>query len=144
MAKKVPKKNKDVSASKQPTTNVNPNSYLDKMPTWRFMKIDAEHEKWSIKKCCDFNSDVLDKLVDFEQQTWGDITIHAKKKNHHIDVNHLVREAQKRLEALKIYEDQLFSLRLDGTTRLFGILQDGVFNIIWYDSNHEICPSQKK
>ncbi len=144
MAKKVPKKHNGFSVSKKPVIHVDPNSYLDKTPTWRFIKTDISHDKWSIKKCCDFNHDVLDKLVSFERQTWSEISIHSKKQNHHISVNELIKDARNRLEELKVYEDELFSLRLDGTTRLYGILQDGVFNIIWYDCNHEICPSKKK
>lgn len=139
--------------SKQALTNSSPkatrkqedrNSYLQKNPTWKFQRADKKHERWSMKNCPDFCADILDKLVDYEGQTWSEITIDAKKQNHHISVSYIIKEAQKRLGELKIIEDELFSLRLNGTCRLYGILTDGVFHIIWYDCNHEICPSNKK
>ena len=144
MSKKVPKTEKNINAVKIPQTVSNANSYLDKAPTWRFNRLDVDHPKWSMKKCCDFNTVILERLVAFERQTWSEITIDAKKANHHINVSRFIKEAQKRLDELKIVDDELFSLRLSGTERLFGILTDGVFQIIWYDCNHEICPSHKK
>lgn len=144
MGKKVPKKEKSVNAAKTPQTINDANSYLSKVPTWRFNRLDISHPKWSLKNCCNFNDDVLERLVAFERQTWKDITITAKKENHHINISKFIKEAQNRLEELKIDEDELFSLRLSGTERLFGILSDGIFQIIWYDCNHEICPSHKK
>jgi len=144
MAKKQPKTGKEPHSTKTPSKNVDPNSYLQKNPTWRFNKIDSAHPEWSMKNCCDFNESVLDKLVDFERQTWSEISIVSKKQNHHVSVSGLIKDAQKRLDELKIYEDEVFSLRLSAKERLYGILKDGVYQIIWYDSEHRICPSIKK
>jgi len=94
--------------------------------------------------CCDFNNDLLDRLVALEGRTWLEMMIHDKKSHHHVSVSDLIKEAQDRLGELHIYEDELFSLRLNGKGRLFGILSEGIFQIVWYDCNHEICPSHKK
>lgn len=80
--------------------------------------------------------------------TWRNITLQThdrgRSSNHFINIDSLSREAQKRLESMNIFVDQIFSLRLNNKVRLLGILENGTFRIIWYDENHEICPSTLK
>lgn len=45
---------------------------------------------------------------------------------------------------IKLYEDEVFSLRINGKHRLIGILEDGVFYVIWNDKEHDICASSKR
>lgn len=142
MSKK-PKTINKPKIQKHPTKAVDPSGYLHKNPSWEFNRIDYEHSAWSIKKC-NFNEILLDKLVNFERQTWAEISIKGDKNNHHVNVSSFIKEAQSRLLELKIIEDELFSLRLSSRERLYGILKDGVYQIIWYDSEHKICPSHKK
>ncbi len=130
------------SSERKPKYIENPDSYLSKHPSWNFSKSDLQHSKWSLFKS-DFFNEILPKLIDFERRTWGDI-ISDKKHNHDIDTCDLIKEAQDRLIKLKIFYDSLFSLHLTGRLRLFGYIEDGIYYIIWYDKNHEICPSHKK
>lgn len=127
---------------KRPFHTAQPDSYLGETPKWLFALGDFTHDKWGLqnKKCYRF----LKKLHDFEGQTWSEIQIKDKKNNHIIDVADIIKEAQERLERLNLDEDQLFSLRLAGKERLWGILRNGEFNILWYDTKHEICPSPPK
>ena len=72
--------------------------------------------------------------------------------NHHpINVEDLSKIAQKRLE--NIHKDDLvesiFSFRVDGTTRVYGIRDGRVFNVLWFDPWHgdakkAVCPSKKR
>ncbi len=64
--------------------------------------------------------------------------------SHFEDIAILCKEAQKRIEELHLDIDQVFSLRLTATLRIYGILENGVFNVLWYDPNHEICPAVKR
>ena len=75
----------------------------------------------------------MPKLQSYEQQTWGEI---EGKKNHFIDVETLNKCAQDRLEELKIIEDQIFSLRLNGSLRIYGLRPKSALIILWYDNNH--------
>lgn len=143
MAKKTRRKEK-ASNKKSTQQKENANSFLSKTPTWRFMSSDVEHDKWSLHNNCSSTFELINNLKKFEGMTWSDIMVKGKKQNHHIEVASCIKEAQTRLNNLNIYEDQLFSLRLTGTTRIYGILKDGVFSILWYDCNHEICPSNLK
>lgn len=131
-----------ISGERKPKSIENPDSYLPKHPSWNFSKSDLLHTKWSLVKS-DFFNEILPKLINFERRTWGDI-VSDKKHNHWIDTGDFIKEAQDRLIELKIYYDQLFSLHLTGKMRLFGYIEDGIYYIIWYDANHEICPSHKK
>lgn len=132
---------KQTTSSKTTTKHEDRNSYLQKNPMWKFQRADKEHAKWSVRNCRDFCTEILEKLVDFEGQTWCEI---KGRNNHFINVSSMTKGAQNRLKELRIIEDELFSLRLNGKCRLFGILDDGVFYIVWYDFAHEICPSQLK
>lgn len=71
--------------------------------------------------------------------------IRDKTRNHHVSVRDFIPEAQKRLAGIFNEEYQeLYSLRLSGKERLWGIIEGGVFYIVWYDKHHEVCPSEKK
>lgn len=119
-------------------------AYKKQFPVWRFNRYDQSHPKWCINKK-DFYSDLMTKLISFEGMTWHEIeaTSGGRKAgtNHHfIRVADLIKDAQKRLDELNLYYDELFSLRLSSKERLFGILENGVYHILWYDAYHEICP----
>lgn len=75
-------------------------------------------------------------------QTWDKI---KKSGSHNIEVGDLIPEARKRLESLRLDDiDELFSLRLGGEIRVFGIRNRHYFFPLWWDENHKICPSYKK
>lgn len=131
-----------IPAKRTPKYVENPDSYFSMHPSWNFSKSDLQNTKWTLYNS-NFLNEVLPKLIDFERRTWSDI-VSDKKHNHWIDTSDLIKEAQDRLIELKIFYDSLFSLRLTGTIRLFGYIDNGVYYIIWYDANHEICPSNKK
>lgn len=46
------------------------------------------------------------------------------------------RDAKDRLEELRQECDELFSLRLQGSIRLYGIRDRSIFKPIWYDAYH--------
>jgi hypothetical protein len=148
MGKKQPKCNDKNLGEKQPKTATDPESYWALNPSWMFSRCDNEHERWKVG-ATEIDFKIFEKLKDFEKMTWNDIyqTSGGRSSgtnNHKIRVDKLVKEAQKRLQELKIETDEVFSLRLNGKLRLFGLLENGVFKILWRDDNHEICPSIKK
>ena len=105
---------------------------------------------WSpLKQADGVAKNVLPKMYGWESQTWKEI-IKPKKQNHFIQVSTLNKCAIERLEELRIEAESLFSLRIQGKERLYGLIEgDGTFNIIWYDTDHGdnstcVCKSQKK
>ena len=83
------------------------------------------------------------KLKNYESMTWGSIA-QNQHHNHSVEVSKLDKRARKRLEELGVEVDELFRFRLNGTQRVWGIRDREVFYILWWDPNHEICPSSKK
>lgn len=147
--KKVVKQKEQVSVIKSPTHIENPVSFMSKSPIWSFKLIDNDYDKWGFANVKDMNRDVITKLRDFEGMTWSEIlkTSGAKShgnNSHYEDISALTKDAQKRWIELNLEEyDQVFSLRLTNTHRLYGLIDNGIFKVIWYDQRHEIYPVTK-
>ena len=120
-------------------------SFLSKTPSWTFKKCDKE--EWPLPQGNELY-DLLLKLSTFEGLTWGEILKASGGRshgtnNHYENVEDLIDRAQKRLIELKMDDiDRVFSLRLQGAVRLYGILEDGIFSLLWYDPDHEIYPTK--
>jgi hypothetical protein len=86
---------------------------------------------------------IREKLALFETMTWNEILVASKKQNHSIAVADLSPEAQQRLEDLGLGLDDVVSLRLSGPERVFGYLDNGVLVLLWWDPDHQVCPSKR-
>ena len=96
-----------------------------------------------------FAADIIPKLKEFEKLTWHEIENQKygneqKTKHHNIEVERLCPAAQKRLRDLKMDDvGELFSFRLEGKLRIFGRRIHNCFQIMWIDTEHQICPMSK-
>lgn len=78
--------------------------------------------------------------------TWGELLKatggRTSGNNHHsISVDQLSQKAIGRLTELKLEDiDELFSLRLTGKIRLWGIKDGRVLKLLWYDEDHSVYP----
>lgn len=96
-----------------------------------------------------FVDKIYPKLKEFENKNWYEIEQELffgmgrnKTKHHSIKISDLSSAAQKRLTKLRITDvDSIFSLRLEGKLRIFGIRKFNYLQILWVDRNHEVCPS---
>ena len=89
--------------------------------------------------------EVLSRFQSWEKMTWKQILVDGKWRNHAIDVDQCCPEAQARLRSLKLDDyDQLVSLAVNSTGRVIGILDRATFQILWWDPNHQVCPSTQK
>jgi hypothetical protein len=85
------------------------------------------------------------KLSHFESMTWREILVKSKKQNHTVAVENMSNDARKRLREIHCSDvDELISLHLSGTERIWGILREGVLTLLWWDPNHLVCPSLLK
>ena len=85
------------------------------------------------------------KIKSFESMTWKDIekATHGdgRSNSHSVSVSRLSKEAQQRLSELKLDDyEELFSLRLEGKIRMYGVRQFSYLQIIWFDLNHTVIP----
>ena len=77
--------------------------------------------------------------------TIHEIFVVGKRSNHSVPVEQLCSQAKKRLEELRLLDlEELHSLRLSGEERIWGILTQNVITLLWWDPNHEVCPSELK
>ena len=131
---KQPKRRESIG-SKIPSACENPDSFMGKHPAWKFARCDKEHAEWGF--CHEqFDFEIMEKLESFESMTWAEILEASGGKsrgkgnnNHFIEIENLHKTARQRMEKLKIITDEVFSLRVNGKTRLYGLLDDGTFSI---------------
>jgi hypothetical protein len=104
---------------------------IDKEGPWRWKQIDGLTL-----------DDILLKMSDFETMKWSEI---LNRNNHAISTSKICQEARKRLVALKQDDvDELVSLHLTGRKRVWGIRDQNILKILWWDSDHTVCPSLKR
>lgn len=135
---------------KRPSSVENPNSFYDQTPVWSFSRCDFDHKTLGLSNHQEKILDLLVRLKDHERMTWREIltSTSGKKKgtrSHSIPINEIDKAAQRRLYELHLDDfDELYSIRLDSLHRLWGIITNGTFCIIWDDLNHAVCPSKKR
>lgn len=111
-------------------------------PAWRFSHCDGDGP-WP------WNWDSVlvhfDKLVQLEGRTWPDITGKGAIGAKRIPLANLCKAAQRRLEQVLVDDtDALWELGLGGKPRLWGLRVGSCFHFLWWDPEHEVCPSAKK
>jgi len=142
---KNPKAKKQPSVEKGAKAVTNPDSYLRLNPSWRISKLCfRDPYGWHVLVAEKIYY-IQQKLKDLELMTWNDILVKDRSKHHQIDVSRLCKPAQDYLEDMSIDDiDEVLSLRLTNKERVWGILSGGVVELLWWDPEHEICPSPLK
>ncbi|MCY4673128.1 MAG: hypothetical protein OXD43_05065 [Bacteroidetes bacterium] len=119
--------------------------------TWSLSVVDVS-SRWGLtadvleEKWCPKNG-LLKALVSRETMTWAQVANQVGGPNrgtnsHHVPTSKILGEARELLEKSLLYDlDEIYSLRIKGQERFYGIIQDYVLYILWYDPKHEICPS---
>lgn len=122
-------------------------NHLRKNPAWQFRIADLNGDwGWASLSRETWLNNIFEKFRNFESMTWAEILQARGGRNrgnnsHYVPIENLSTAAQRRLQELHQDDvDELFSLRLSGTERVWGIMQGRVLRIIWYDPDHEVCP----
>lgn len=110
---------------------------------WQFQALDPHGPwGWTIDAATILEL-ILPRIQAFESMTWTEIE--GKTGSHYIDVESIISSAQKRLSEIGQDDvDSLFSLRLQGKPRIWGIRDRHILKVLWWDPEHAICPSEKK
>jgi hypothetical protein len=86
--------------------------------------------------------EILQKIFSSQKLTWQEL---RNNGSHLVNRKDLSPEAQKRLDQMQKEDlDQLFSLRLTGRKRIWGIKEGNILWLLWWDPDHQVCPSVKK
>lgn len=130
----LPNGDKILRATLVPNENCPPDFRTERMDLngpWRWDNIEASHLQ-----------DLLQNVFCSQKLTWQALRDHG---SHLIDVPQLISDAQKRLHEIAQDDvDQLYSLRLSGIKRVWGIKENNILWMLWWDPFHSICPSAKK
>lgn len=143
--KKKPKIKSNPQSGKRPKRAIDPDIYAQHKACWAFSQMDCGGDFGWNKSTFEDLQEIRNVLCDFETMTWSEIFLEAKKQNHSCDVASLSPKARARLLEIGMDDqDKLWSIRLSGKERLWGILDRGVFYIVWWDANHQVYPSTLK
>lgn len=133
------------SVEKKPFTTAPDPEGMDRKPSWRTARLVTEGDFGWHKIDASMLRYVLGKLAHFESMTWGEISA-AKKQHHYITWDALSPEGRAVLETACRDEERetLFSFRLSGTERVYGLRLEGVLSLLVWDPEHKVCLSELK
>ena len=81
---------------------------------------------------------IQDRLKSFESMTWREILFASQDQNHSLAVDQLSKECQDRLTDVAPDIDELMSLRISSSERIFGIMDGQVCQVLFWDPEHTI------
>lgn len=118
---------------------------MQQRPAWRIGRLEMAGPWGWNRLPADKLTEVREKLSQFETMTWREMLMDAKKRYHNVPIANLSSAAQARLEQLGQADiDQILSLRISAKERVWGIQHSAVVNLLWWDPEHQVCPSEKK
>lgn len=126
---------------KQPQAIARSSEHLH--PRWLFQLLDLEGPfGWHRASAQQMRSLILEHIRSLETTTWAD---HGKRGSHLLPVESLCKEAQERLVELGQDDiDEVYSLRFGGQKRIIGIRDNDALKVLWWDPEHQVCPSPKR
>ena len=110
---------------------------------WRFNAADQSGPfAWSSIADGETYRTVIEKLIGFETMSETDL---GAAGCHAIPLGRLSSEAQRRLTEIQLDDlDDLYSFRIKGKMRVFGVVRSNYVRVLWFDPDHKVCPSKKK
>lgn len=143
MGNKHPKTKSQPQPSKTPKKAGFDENPLQLRPAWRIGSMEMVGPfGWHVIDAATLH-EILEKLKHFETMYLRDL-YGPKKKSHLVEISQMSKDARDRLTALHLDDiEELLSLRLTGTKRVWGILEHNVVILLWWDPEHLVCPSLK-
>jgi len=147
----VPKRTKNITVGRRHTEQP-PVSTNNSKQVWIFDQVDNDgHFRFDPNRNDMKCNDVLDKIIQYSKKKWSEIMneihgYHGNSKHHFLNYDALSDKAKERIKSLNLNEeiDSVFSMRLDGETRVIGLRQGQSFVVKWFDPKHEFCPTKKE
>ncbi len=139
---KNPSKKRSPNPGKYPRSK-DPDSSEKEIISWHFNAIDLEGD-WD---CSDIKKEllidnILNRIKSFETMHWSAL---PSSGSHQVSVGLISSSARTRLTEIGQDDiDDLYSLRIDGKARIWGIRDRHIFRLLWWDPNHSVCPSTKR
>jgi len=142
MAKKTPKYLQIQEPTKRPKHIQNPEGYQNQLIAWHFHRMD-NGGNWS----CNYETlkSISNRLHEYEKLKWNEVTLASG--NHPMPTIKIVPQAKTRLFELGIGDTEtLYQIEIKGIPkkkpRLWGLRQENIFQILWWDLNHTVYISK--
>jgi hypothetical protein len=141
---KNPRASQKIPDKKTPIIAKEVSLYDDEKASWRVSRIQLidpygwhELDSTGIQR-------VKDRLASLERSTWRDIFIRDARHNHQIEVNSLKCPLAKEWMAQNLPDQPyLWTIRVTQLERIWGILSEGAYQIVFWDPNHLIWETPK-
>ncbi|WP_133117402.1 hypothetical protein [Paramylibacter kogurei] len=134
---------------KKPRKNKNPDSIFAMHMSWCLDYADRECSwSWGCQRDwteAEWAENIKPKLDEWSKLTWKEIDEFSSdtghKMHHNMDCDVICEEAQLRLLEIELDGDVIFRFRLGNKLRLWGFRKLQEFQIVWYDRQHKIYPT---
>jgi len=115
---------------------------MQQCPSWQVGTVDLDGPFDWRRITRDEAVQVQARLSCLETMTWTEILVEGNRRNHFIQTNRLAPQARKRLSDIRQDDiDHVMSLAVKGKARILGILSNAVLRVLWWDPEHQACPS---
>jgi hypothetical protein len=138
-----PKRSKTPTTKKQATRTENPEGFQRQLIAWHFRIMD-NGGNWP----CNMETitTISNRLHEYEVQKWHEVV--KQRSNHPMPVSKIEIPAQSRLSKLGLDDaETLYQLKIPGNSnmqRLWGLRQENVFQILWWDPNHTVYITKRR
>jgi len=109
---------------------------------WRTSDADLEGPwGWNLSSAGQLLGETIPHLHNLETMTWHGLRATG---SHPIARDVISRSAQDRLAQIgKAEEETLFSIRITGRRRVWGIRRGTILHLLWWDPEHSVYPVEK-
>jgi hypothetical protein len=144
-AQKSPSSVQGVSGKKTPAVAGEVTLYSEEKAAWRFGRIQlVKPYGWHVLDIAGVNK-IKARLAELERCTWKDIFVRDADDNHRFDVATLkCPTARNWLQNNMSDQPSIWTIKVASRERIWGILAEGAYRIIFWDPNHLIWPVPKK
>lgn len=118
---------------------------------WRFDWLDkAGSFAFDLRRPDFDHREILEKIIAYSNMTWLEVKRqthdNGKSKHHFLEMGTLSSDAVERVCAKQLqgYDDSIFSFAFQNKLRIIGIRVGRMFYAVWFDPQHQFCPSHKK
>jgi hypothetical protein len=127
------------SQEKTPRTAAELPLYTDQKAAWRVSKIQLI-EPYGWHELSPFEvAKIKDRLSSFEKNTWKEIFVDQARFHHRISADELkCSTARQWMKKNMPDQDYLWTLRVTGAERIWGILSQGAYQVLFWDPEHLI------
>lgn len=139
----------DPASKKGPRRSEDPKSIMQLRVTWSDQRADRSGSwTWGPREwdSSTWSAVIYPKLEEWEKLKWSEVCSFTSGSGHYLhhsqDLESIVKEARERWQELEIDADEAFRFRLGSTRRLWGYRIGAHFQVLWWDPDHNIYPTE--